>query len=50
MAKAYLGSAKSFIALGKKEEARNTLQEMINRADLKEKAETKEAQRLIATL
>ncbi len=50
MAKAYLGSAKSFIALGKKEEARNTLQEMINRADLKEKPETKEAQRLIATL
>lgn len=50
MAKAYLGSAKSFIALGKKEEARNTLQEMINRADLKDKAETKEAQRLIATL
>ena len=35
---------------GKKEEARNTLQEMINRADLKEKPETKEAQRLIATL
>lgn len=50
MAKAYLGSAKSFIALGKKEEARNTLQEMINRADLKDKPETKEAQRLIATL
>ena len=50
MAKAYLGSAKSFIALGKKEDARNTLQEMINRADLKDKSETKEAQRLIATL
>lgn len=49
MAKAYLASAKSFVALGKKEEARNTLQEMINRADLKEKPETLEAQRLIAT-
>lgn len=50
MAKAYLLSAKSFIALNKRDEARTTLQEMIKRKDLQEQPEMKEAQQLVATL
>ncbi len=51
MAKAYLGCAKSFNALGKREEAKKTLQEMIERKDLQaQTVELKEAQKLIATL
>ncbi|WP_395715619.1 tetratricopeptide repeat protein [Prosthecobacter sp.] len=50
MAKAYLNCAKSFIALGKREEAKKTLQEMIARKDLQEQPEMKQAQQLVATL
>ncbi len=51
MAKAYIGCAKSFIALGKREEAKKTLQEMLDRKDLQtQPAEMKEAEKLIATL
>ncbi len=50
MAKAYLGCAKSFIALGKKEEAKKTLEEMVKRADLKDQPEMKEAEKLLPTL
>ena len=51
MAKAYLGCAKSFIALGKREEAKKTLQEMIARKDLQgQTVEMKEAEKLVATL
>lgn len=47
---AYVGSAKSFIALSKKEEARNTLQEAKNRKDLQELPEMKEVDKLLSTL
>lgn len=50
MAKAYLLSAKSFNVLGKREEAKKTLQEMIARKDLQDQPEMKEAQQLVATL
>lgn len=50
MAKAYLLSAKSFIALGKRDEAKTTLQEMIARKDLQTQPEMKEAQQLLSTL
>ncbi|WP_395745599.1 tetratricopeptide repeat protein [Prosthecobacter sp.] len=51
MAKAYLGCAKSFAALGKRDEGRATLQEMIARKDLQgQPAELKEAEKLLSTL
>jgi tetratricopeptide (TPR) repeat protein len=50
MAKAYLGCAKSFKALGKNEEAKKTLDEMIARKDLQDQPEMKEAKTLRATL
>ncbi len=50
MAKAYLLSAKSFSTLGKRDEAKTTLQEMIARKDLQDQPEMKEAQQLNATL
>lgn len=50
MAKAYLLSAKSFSTLGKRDEAKATLQEMIARKDLQDQPEMKEAQQLNATL
>lgn len=50
MAKAYVQSAKSFIALGKRDEAKKTLQEMVARKDLQELPEMKEAQQLLGTL
>lgn len=50
MAKAYLQCAKSFIVLGKREEAKKTLQEMVARQDLKDQPEMKDAQQLVATL
>jgi len=51
MAKSYLLCAKSFIALGKREEAKKTLQEMLARKDLEgQTAEMKEAEKLLATL
>lgn len=50
MAKAYLGCGKSFKALGKNEEAKKTLDEMINRKDLETQPEMKEAKALRATL
>lgn len=50
MAKAYLLSAKSFIALGKREEAKTTLQEMLKRPDLQKEPEVKEAEKLLNTL
>ncbi len=50
MAKAYLQCAKSFIALGKREEAKKTLDEMIARKDLETQPEMKDAKALRATL
>jgi len=50
MAKSYLLCAKAFVTLGKREEAKKHLQEMVARADLKEQPEMKEAQQLVATL
>ena len=51
MAKSYLLCAKSFIALGKREEAKKTLQEMLARKDLQaQTVEMKEAEKLVATL
>jgi len=50
MAKAYLGCAKSFKALGKNEEAKKTLDEMIARKDLETQPEMKDAKALRATL
>lgn len=50
MAKAYLLSAKSFVALGKREEAKTTLQEMIVKPGVKEQPEIKEAEQLLSTL
>ncbi len=50
MSKAYLQSAKSFIILNKRDEAKKTLQEMVNRKDLQEMAEMKEAQQLLGTV
>ncbi len=50
MAIAYLNCAKSFKALGKVDEARKTLQEMIDRKDLQDQPEMKEAQKLLPTL
>ena len=51
MAKSYLLCAKSFVALGKREEAKKTLQEMIARKDLQgQTVEMKEAEKLVATL
>ncbi|MBK8094812.1 MAG: hypothetical protein IPK32_23310 [Verrucomicrobiaceae bacterium] len=47
---AYVGSAKSFIAFNKKEEARNTLQEAKNRKDFQELPEMKEIDKLLSTL
>jgi TolA-binding protein len=50
MAKSYLLCAKSFVVLGKREEAKKTLQEMVARKDLQDQPEMKEAQQLVATL
>ncbi len=50
MAKAYLLCAKSFQALGKRDEAKKTLQEMIARKDLQDQPEMKEAQTLEPSL
>lgn len=50
MAKAYLLCAKSFVALGKREEAKKHLQEMVARKDLELQPEVKEAQKLLSTL
>ena len=51
MAKAYLGCAKSFIAGGQRDEAKKTLQEMLERKDLQgQPAELKEAEKLNSTL
>lgn len=51
MAKAYLGCGKSFKVLGKLEEAKKTLDEMIARKDLeKQQDEMKEAKALRATI
>jgi tetratricopeptide (TPR) repeat protein len=50
MAKSYLACAKSFIALGKREEAKKTLDEMIARKDLETQPEMKDAKALRATL
>ncbi len=50
VAKAYLQSAKSFIILGKRDEAKKTLDEMIARKDLETQPEMKEAKALRATL
>lgn len=50
MAKAYLGCAKSFKTLGKNDEAKKTLDEMIARKDLEIQPEMKEAKALRATL
>lgn len=50
MAKSYLLCAKSFVTLGKRDEAKKHLQEMTGRKDLLEQPEMKEAQQLLATL
>lgn len=50
MAKAYLLCAKSFKALGKSDEAKATLQEMIGRKDLENQPEKKEAEKLLPTM
>jgi tetratricopeptide (TPR) repeat protein len=50
MAKAYLLSAKSFVTLGKRDEAKKHLQEMTARKDLLDQPEMKEAQQLLSTL
>lgn len=50
MARAYLGSAKAFKTLGKNDEAKKTLDEMIARKDLETQPEMKEAKALRATL
>ena len=50
MAKAYLLCAKSFITLGKRDEAKKTLDEMIARKDLETQPEMKDAKALRATL
>ncbi len=50
VAKAYLGCAKSFKALGKTEEAKKTLDEMIGRKDLETQPELKDAKALRATV
>lgn len=50
VAKSYLLSAKAFTALGKREEAKKTLQEMVGRKDLQDQPEMKEAQQLLSTL
>lgn len=49
MAKAYLLCGKSFKALGKSDEAKKTLQEMIDRKDLEGQPEKKEAEKLLPT-
>lgn len=46
MAKAYLGCVKSFKALGKTEEAKKTLDEMLARKDIQDQPEMKEARTL----
>jgi len=50
MGKSYLQSAKSFIVLGQRDEAKKTLQEMVARKDLEDQPEMKEAKQLLATL
>ncbi|WP_395736612.1 tetratricopeptide repeat protein [Prosthecobacter sp.] len=50
VAKAYLNCSKSFIALAEKDKAKATLQEMLDRKDLQEQPEVKEAEKLIGTL
>lgn len=50
VAKSYLLSAKSFVALGKRDEAKATLQEMVKRPDLQKEPEVKEAEKLLNTL
>jgi TolA-binding protein len=50
MAKSYLLCAKSFVTLGKRDEAKKHLQEMTARKDLADQPEMKEAQQLLATL
>ncbi|WP_397383122.1 tetratricopeptide repeat protein, partial [Prosthecobacter sp.] len=50
MAKAYLLCGKSFKALGKSEEAKKTIQEMVDRKDLEGQPEKKEAEKLLPTL
>ena len=44
MARAYLQSARCFLLLNKRDEAKKTLQEMVNRKDIKDQPEFKEAQ------
>lgn len=50
VAKSYLLSAKSFVALGKRDEAKATLQEMVKRPDLQKEPEVKEGEKLLNTL
>jgi tetratricopeptide (TPR) repeat protein len=50
MAKSYLLCAKSFVTLGKRDEAKKHLQEMTARKDLADQPEMKEAQQLLSTL
>lgn len=50
MARAYLQSARCFLLLNKKDEAKRTLDEMIKRQDIKEQPEYKEAQQERAKL
>jgi tetratricopeptide (TPR) repeat protein len=50
MAKSYLLCAKSFVVLGKRDEAKKTLDEMIARKDLETQPEMKDAKALRATL
>lgn len=50
MAKSYLLCGKSFIALGDRDKAKATLQEMLDRKDLQGQPEMKEAEKLIGTL
>jgi len=50
MARAYLQSARCFVLLNKKEEAKKTLDEMLKRTDIKEQPEFKLAQQERAKL
>ena len=50
MARSYLQSARCFLLLNKKEEAKRTLDEMIKRQDIKDQPEYKEAQQERAKL
>jgi len=50
LARAYLQSARCFVLLNKKDEAKKTLQEMLKRTDIKDQPEFKEAQAELAKL